>query len=129
MARILITSGPTRQYLDPVRYLTNSSSGRMGRALAQAAIDLGHDVIVVSGDLTQRAKREQFRAAREFLEQLPDVPRVVVPGNHDVPLYRVLERITNPLGLYRELISHELDQVLRVDGATIVARRFPAAHG
>jgi phosphopantothenoylcysteine decarboxylase/phosphopantothenate--cysteine ligase len=49
MARILITSGPTRQYLDPVRYLTNSSSGRMGRALAQAALDLGHDVVVVSG--------------------------------------------------------------------------------
>ena len=49
MARILITSGPTRQYLDPVRYLTNSSSGRMGRALAQAAIDLGHEVVVVSG--------------------------------------------------------------------------------
>ena len=49
MARILITSGPTRQYLDPVRYLTNASSGRMGRALAEAAIDLGHDVLVVSG--------------------------------------------------------------------------------
>jgi len=49
MARILITSGPTRQYLDPVRYLTNASSGRMGRALAQAALDLGHEVIVLSG--------------------------------------------------------------------------------
>jgi phosphopantothenoylcysteine decarboxylase / phosphopantothenate---cysteine ligase len=49
MARILITSGPTRQYLDPVRYLTNASSGRMGSALAQAAIELGHDVVVVSG--------------------------------------------------------------------------------
>jgi phosphopantothenoylcysteine decarboxylase/phosphopantothenate--cysteine ligase len=49
MARILITSGPTRQYLDPVRYLTNASSGRMGRALAEAAIALGHEVVVVSG--------------------------------------------------------------------------------
>src|SRR5262245_55654445 len=49
MARILITSGPTRQYLDPVRYLTNGSSGRMGKALAEAALKLGHDVIVVSG--------------------------------------------------------------------------------
>ncbi len=38
MARILITSGPTRQYLDPVRYLTNASSGRMGQALAAAAL-------------------------------------------------------------------------------------------
>jgi phosphopantothenoylcysteine decarboxylase/phosphopantothenate--cysteine ligase len=49
MARILITSGPTRQYLDPVRYLTNASSGRMGAALAQAALELGHEVVVVSG--------------------------------------------------------------------------------
>ena len=49
MARILITSGPTRQHLDPVRYLTNASSGRMGSALAQAALELGHEVTVVSG--------------------------------------------------------------------------------
>jgi phosphopantothenoylcysteine decarboxylase/phosphopantothenate--cysteine ligase len=49
MARILITSGPTRQYLDPVRYLTNASSGRMGTALARSALDLGHEVVIVSG--------------------------------------------------------------------------------
>ncbi|MCI0334278.1 MAG: phosphopantothenoylcysteine decarboxylase [Planctomycetes bacterium] len=49
MARILITSGPTRQFLDPVRYLTNASSGRMGRALAESAIALGHEVVIVSG--------------------------------------------------------------------------------
>jgi phosphopantothenoylcysteine decarboxylase/phosphopantothenate--cysteine ligase len=52
MARILITSGPTRQYLDPVRYLTNASSGRMGVALATAAIKLGHDVVVVTGPVS-----------------------------------------------------------------------------
>lgn len=49
MARILITSGPTRQFLDPVRYLTNASSGRMGVALAEAALELGHDVVIVTG--------------------------------------------------------------------------------
>src|SRR3954469_24078104 len=49
LARILLTSGPTRQYIDPVRYLTNASSGRMGKALAEAAIALGHDVTIVSG--------------------------------------------------------------------------------
>jgi phosphopantothenoylcysteine decarboxylase / phosphopantothenate---cysteine ligase len=52
MSRILITSGPTRQYLDPVRYLTNASSGRMGRELAAAALDLGHEVVVVSGPVS-----------------------------------------------------------------------------
>jgi phosphopantothenoylcysteine decarboxylase/phosphopantothenate--cysteine ligase len=46
---ILITSGPTRQYLDPVRYLTNASSGLMGSCLAEAAISLGHRVTIVSG--------------------------------------------------------------------------------
>jgi phosphopantothenoylcysteine decarboxylase/phosphopantothenate--cysteine ligase len=49
MPRILITSGPTRQYLDPVRYLTNASSGRMGAALAEAAVEAGHQVAIVSG--------------------------------------------------------------------------------
>jgi phosphopantothenoylcysteine decarboxylase/phosphopantothenate--cysteine ligase len=49
LAKILITSGPTRQFLDPVRYFTNASSGRMGRALAEAALALGHEVVVVSG--------------------------------------------------------------------------------
>lgn len=49
MSRILITSGPTRQYLDPVRYISNGSSGLMGSALAQAAIYAGHEVVIVSG--------------------------------------------------------------------------------
>ncbi|QDV22664.1 phosphopantothenoylcysteine decarboxylase domain-containing protein [Aureliella helgolandensis] len=52
MANILITSGPTRQYLDPVRYLTNASSGRMGQALAEAALEAGHDVTVVTGPVS-----------------------------------------------------------------------------
>ena len=60
--RILITSGPTRQYLDPVRYLTNASSGRMGSALAQAALDRGHEVIVVSGPVDV-----QYPAAAEVV--------------------------------------------------------------
>ncbi len=49
MATVLITSGPTRQYLDPVRYLTNASSGRMGCALADAALKAGHEVVLISG--------------------------------------------------------------------------------
>jgi len=52
VAKILITSGPTRQFLDPVRYLTNASSGRMGAALASAAIELGHKVVIISGPVS-----------------------------------------------------------------------------
>jgi phosphopantothenoylcysteine decarboxylase/phosphopantothenate--cysteine ligase len=49
MARVLITSGPTREAIDPVRFIANASSGRMGRALAAAALALGHTVEVVTG--------------------------------------------------------------------------------
>lgn len=49
MARILITSGPTRQYLDPVRYISNASSGTMGRCLAESALAAGHEVVIISG--------------------------------------------------------------------------------
>jgi phosphopantothenoylcysteine decarboxylase / phosphopantothenate---cysteine ligase len=49
MSKILITSGPTRQHIDPVRYITNSSSGRMGSCLAQSFIALGHDVTILTG--------------------------------------------------------------------------------
>lgn len=63
MARILITSGPTRQYLDPVRFLSNASSGRMGLAIAAAALRAGHSVIVVSGPVQVR-----YPAAAEVIQ-------------------------------------------------------------
>ncbi len=72
MNRILITSGPTREYLDPVRYLTNASSGRMGRALAAAALEAGHEVVIVSGpvELEYPAGAEVIRvvSTQEMLE-------------------------------------------------------------
>jgi phosphopantothenoylcysteine decarboxylase/phosphopantothenate--cysteine ligase len=54
MARILLTAGPTRAYIDEVRYLTNASSGRMARAIAQAALARGHQVTIVSGPVAVR---------------------------------------------------------------------------
>jgi 3',5'-cyclic AMP phosphodiesterase CpdA len=93
---------------------------QVGEALLRIAADLKPGAVVVCGDLTQRAKREQFLAAREFIDRLPDVPRLVVPGNHDVPLYRVRERWQDPLGLYKRLIAPDLNQVLRLDSAVII---------
>jgi 3',5'-cyclic AMP phosphodiesterase CpdA len=93
----------------------------VGEALRITAGTLGPDVIVASGDFTQRAKEEQFIEARAYLDSLPDVPIIVTPGNHDVPLYRVFERIFSPYRHYRQHIKEELDYVTRVDGAVIVA--------
>lgn len=72
MAHIVITSGPTRQYLDPVRYLTNASSGRMGASLVQAALDSGHQVTVISGpvsvDYPAQAKVVWVTTTQEMLD-------------------------------------------------------------
>jgi len=47
--RFLITAGPTREPIDPVRYISNRSSGKMGYAIAEAATENGHDVVLISG--------------------------------------------------------------------------------
>ncbi len=93
----------------------------VGEALLRAAPELHPDIIIASGDFTQRAKAQQFAAARAFLDRLPGVPLVTVPGNHDIPLYRAWERIFWPYALYRRSICKELDSVLRRDDAVIVA--------
>ncbi len=55
--KVLITAGPTQEPLDPVRYITNHSSGRMGYALAEAAADRGAKVVLVSGPVNLEAPR------------------------------------------------------------------------
>ncbi len=90
-------------------------------AFDEAIQDVSPDVIVIAGDFTQRAKSREYRQARAWLDALPDVPVVVTPGNHDIPLYRVHERLFAPLRNYRTHISSDLDGSTRVDGAVIVA--------
>lgn len=83
-------------------------------------------LVVLSGDLTQRARPEQFRQAREFVDRIP-VPTLVVPGNHDVPLYRWWERAFNPYGAYRKHFSPELEPVFRDEEMLVVG--VNTAHG
>jgi phosphopantothenoylcysteine decarboxylase/phosphopantothenate--cysteine ligase len=53
--KILVTAGPTREIIDPVRYITNRSSGKMGYALAEALVRAGHQVVLVSGPVSLSA--------------------------------------------------------------------------
>ena len=55
--RFLITAGPTREPIDPVRYLSNRSSGKMGYAIAEAAIEAGHEVVLISGPVNVERPR------------------------------------------------------------------------
>jgi 3',5'-cyclic AMP phosphodiesterase CpdA len=77
------------------------------------------DAIVVSGDLTQRARKSQFRQARAFLRALPKAPRLVVPGNHDISATNLIERLARPLKRYRKFITQDLAPYLEIEGAAI----------
>lgn len=77
-------------------------------ALLRELHDTPPDLVVVSGDITQRARRAQFRAARDFLAALPAVPRLCLPGNHDIPLFDVFTRLVRPYQRFKAHVSDEL---------------------
>jgi len=68
---------------------------------------LAPNLVVVSGDLTQRARKSQFRQAVDYLKTLPQ-PQLIVPGNHDVPLYNVFKRFLTPLSNYKGVVTDDL---------------------
>lgn len=92
-------------------HLSDLHFGRVDQALLDPLRELVHrlapDVVVVSGDLTQRAKSEQFEAARTWLDTLPG-PQIIVPGNHDISLYNVFRRFVQPLDRYKRYITDDL---------------------
>lgn len=83
---------------------------RVMAELATCINGLAPDVVVVSGDLTQRARRSQFLQAAAFLHSLE--PRVlVVPGNHDVPMFNIPARLFSPFAGYRKYIAEDMEPV------------------
>lgn len=95
-----------------IAHLSDLHFGRVDHALLEPlrrqVTALRPHVVVVSGDLTQRARSAQFREARAFLDTLPS-PRIVVPGNHDVPLYNVYQRFFQPLDKFRRFVEADLE--------------------
>ncbi|MEX2526910.1 MAG: BamA/TamA family outer membrane protein [Gemmatimonadota bacterium] len=79
------------------------------------------DLLVFSGDFTQRAKVREYREAAAFLESLPPIPRVVTSGNHDVALYRFWERLIFPFRNYRRWIHPHLDYEMELPGISVVS--------
>ena len=86
------------------------------------------DLVAISGDLTQRARRSQFLQARAFLDRL-SCPWLAVPGNHDVPLVNVVARFVDPYGGYRRYIHQDLEPVYQDEAMVVVglnsARSLP----
>ncbi|MCB1339857.1 MAG: metallophosphoesterase [Pseudooceanicola sp.] len=77
------------------------------------------DLVAVSGDLTQRAWREQFQSARVFLDRL-EAPQLCVPGNHDIPLFNLVFRFFWPFRRYRRWIGRELEPVHSDDAMIVI---------
>ena len=101
---ILITSGPTREYLDPVRYISNASSGRMGRALAEAALAAGYGVVIVSGPVEVEYPKgarvvpvvtteEMYRAARDLFPKMAGAIGAAAPCDYQ-PAYRAASKLS-----------------------------------
>jgi Predicted phosphohydrolases len=105
-------------------HLSDLHFGRIDLALVdplrRAVVDLKPDLVAISGDFTQRARRSQFAAAGEFVESLDPLKTLLVPGNHDVPLFDIAERFTAPLQRYREYISTNLEPVHEDDEMIVI---------
>ncbi len=77
-------------------------------ALLSTLHQLQPDLVVLSGDITQRARRHQFAAARDFLDRTA-LPWLAIPGNHDIPLFNLAARLFAPYANYRRALGHTLE--------------------
>ncbi|MDF3031156.1 MAG: hypothetical protein K0R03_1714 [Moraxellaceae bacterium] len=106
-------------------HISDTHFGTERPAVVEALLQLVHeehlDAVLWSGDITQRARRAEFAAARRFAENL-HVPAVLaIPGNHDIPLYNVLARAATPYAGYCRCFGPELEPVFRNDDVLVVA--------
>ena len=70
------------------------------------------DVLIVSGDITQRATTDQFSRARVFCDSLGVAQIATLPGNHDIPLYNLFARLTRPYAAYQQAFGRALETEL-----------------
>lgn len=89
-------------------------------ALTRFARELAPAMLVLSGDLTQRARRSQFRAARSFVDELGVPLLLTLPGNHDVPLFNLVERMFAPFGNYLREFGPHLETALETSDMWVI---------
>ncbi|RZJ24414.1 MAG: metallophosphoesterase [Haliea sp.] len=89
-------------------------------ALLALAVQRRPQALVFSGDITQRARREEFAAARRFCDQLGDLPLLVLPGNHDIPLWNLAARLSNPYAGFQRAFGTGLEPVVETADLLLV---------
>ncbi|MDO9218352.1 MAG: metallophosphoesterase, partial [Lacisediminimonas sp.] len=102
-------------------------------ALQRLVRELSPDCLVLSGDITQRARPVQFRAARAFLDRLAVPHLLTIPGNHDISLFNPFKRLFAPYRDYRRWIGAELEPVIDLPDVLIIGvnttRRYRHIQG
>ncbi|MCC2597151.1 metallophosphoesterase [Pusillimonas sp. MFBS29] len=93
------------------------------RALERLAHGEAPDVVILSGDITQRAQATEFSAAASFLDRLAIPARLVMAGNHDVPLFDVISRLFWPYARYKRVFGNDLEPVLDTPALLVIAVR------
>ena len=92
--------------------------------VVQALLQLAHaerpDIVVMSGDITQRGRRHQFRAARAFVDQIKPAARLSIPGNHDIPLFNLALRAFAPYANYSRSFGTDLEPVFKSDHLLVI---------
>ncbi|HEX2544259.1 MAG TPA: metallophosphoesterase [Ramlibacter sp.] len=76
--------------------------------------------VILSGDITQRARSAQFAAARAFCDSLGVEHVLTLPGNHDIPLYNLAARVFAPYAGYMEAFGRELEPELEFDDVLVI---------
>ncbi len=89
-------------------------------ALVRMVREQSPTLVVLSGDITQRARRSQFLAARAFVERLGVPVTLAIPGNHDIPLFDMMARLFRPYANYQRTFGHELEPVFDAEGMLVV---------
>lgn len=102
-------------------------------ALERLCGELKPDLLLITGDITQRARPIEFSRAKAFVDKLGVPARLVIPGNHDIPLYAVTTRLLHPYRRYERAFGPAEDGEFESDDLLVIAlnttRRYRHKNG
>jgi len=100
---------------------------KVAESLVEELSGLKPSLLVISGDLTQRARKKQFLEAKQYINRLPK-PQLIIPGNHDIPLFDIFRRIFMPLKRYKKYLTKELAPFFLEDGLAVIGLNTARAY-
>lgn len=110
--------------MNTVLQISDPHFGTEQEPVTRALLELNRvtqpDAVVISGDITQRARRSQFAAARKFVDQLAAPKLVSIPGNHDIPMFNVFARLFYPYANYSRAFGKQLEPEIETESLLIL---------